>query len=199
MCTPGAQTRACDAPGGDLPKPFVYQRVHGPCHLFASARTLPSPTSFAFYSLNVKTLFFPVSGAMSTLDWHPQLRFWHDLWYAEIQCEWHKQRRSRVLRSIRSFATDPFDWRFLILPPAGLPVQSVRHASTPNFDSHATLCRCRAVRQPAPFVNAAVRSQGSLVAENLCLRKQLAFYQERAVRPRRLTDAARLTSQRIHN
>ena len=43
------------------------------------------------------------------------------------------------------------------------------------------------------FVNAAVRSQGSLVAENLFLRKQLAFYQERAVRPRRLTDAARLT------
>jgi hypothetical protein len=42
------------------------------------------------------------------------------------------------------------------------------------------------------FVNVAVRSQGSLVAENLFLRKQLAFYQERAVRPRRLTDAARL-------
>src|ERR1035441_10018044 len=42
------------------------------------------------------------------------------------------------------------------------------------------------------LVNAAVRSQGSLVAENLFLRKQLAFYQERAVRPRRLT-AARLT------
>jgi hypothetical protein len=44
------------------------------------------------------------------------------------------------------------------------------------------------------FVNAAVRSQGSLVAENLSLRKQLAFYQERAARPRRLTDAARLPS-----
>ena len=43
------------------------------------------------------------------------------------------------------------------------------------------------------LVNAAVRSQGSLVAENLFLRKQLAFYQERKVRPRRLTDAARLT------
>ena len=43
------------------------------------------------------------------------------------------------------------------------------------------------------FVNAAVRSQGSLVAENLFLRKQLAFYQERKVRPGRLTDAARLT------
>jgi transposase InsO family protein len=43
------------------------------------------------------------------------------------------------------------------------------------------------------LVNAAVRSQGSLVAENLFLRKQLAFYQERKVRPGRLTDAARLT------
>jgi len=42
------------------------------------------------------------------------------------------------------------------------------------------------------LVNAWVRSQGSLVAENLFLRKQLAFYQEREVRPRRLTDATRL-------
>jgi putative transposase len=42
------------------------------------------------------------------------------------------------------------------------------------------------------LVNAAVRSQGALVAENLFLRKQLAFYQERKVRPHRLTDAARL-------
>jgi len=43
------------------------------------------------------------------------------------------------------------------------------------------------------LANAAVRSQGSLVAENLFLRKQLAFYQEREVGPRRLTDAGRLT------
>jgi hypothetical protein len=43
------------------------------------------------------------------------------------------------------------------------------------------------------LVNASVRSQSSLVAENLFLRKQLAFYQERKARPRRLTDAARLT------
>ena len=42
-------------------------------------------------------------------------------------------------------------------------------------------------------MNLAVRSQGSLVAENLFLRKQLAFYQERKTRPRRLTDAARVT------
>jgi hypothetical protein len=43
------------------------------------------------------------------------------------------------------------------------------------------------------LVNAAVHSQVSLVAENRFLRKQLAFYQERKARPRRLTDAARLT------
>jgi hypothetical protein len=32
-----------------------------------------------------------------------------------------------------------------------------------------------------------------LLAENLFLRKQLVFYQERAVKPRRLTDVARLS------
>jgi hypothetical protein len=136
---------------------------------------------------------------MSTLDWHPQLRFWHDLWYAEIQSEWHKQRRSRLLRSIRSFAADPFDWRFLILP---LQVCRYNPFSMLRLQT-SILTRLSAVARLfgnlLRFVNAAVRSQGSLVAENLCLRKQLAFYQERAVRPRRLTDAARLTSQRIHN
>jgi putative transposase len=37
------------------------------------------------------------------------------------------------------------------------------------------------------------RSRTSLVAENLFLRKQLAFYQEHQLRPQRLTDAARFT------
>jgi hypothetical protein len=45
------------------------------------------------------------------------------------------------------------------------------------------------------LVNASVRSQGSLVAENLFLRKQLAFYQEHKVRPRRLTDAGKATRE----
>lgn len=35
-------------------------------------------------------------------------------------------------------------------------------------------------------------SRTALIAENLFLRKQLAFYQERDIRPRRLTNAARL-------
>jgi hypothetical protein len=42
------------------------------------------------------------------------------------------------------------------------------------------------------FLRATARSRGSLVAENLFLRKQLAFYREHEVKPRRLTDAARI-------
>src|SRR5580700_8598836 len=37
------------------------------------------------------------------------------------------------------------------------------------------------------------RSKGSLAAENLFLRKQLAFYKERRIRPRRTSHPARLT------
>ena len=36
------------------------------------------------------------------------------------------------------------------------------------------------------------RSRSALIAENLFLRKQLAFYQEHDIAPRRLTDAARI-------
>ncbi len=42
------------------------------------------------------------------------------------------------------------------------------------------------------LVRLSLRSRTALIAENLFLRKQLAFYQERDIRPRRLTDAARL-------
>src|ERR1700687_4138867 len=42
------------------------------------------------------------------------------------------------------------------------------------------------------FLKTAFRSRSSLVAENLFLRKQLAFCLEREVKPRRLTDAARI-------
>ena len=41
-------------------------------------------------------------------------------------------------------------------------------------------------------VGSSFRSRTALIAENLFLRKQLAFYQERETRPRRLTNAARL-------
>jgi putative transposase len=43
------------------------------------------------------------------------------------------------------------------------------------------------------FGRGLIRPMPSLVAENLFLRKQLAFYRERNVRPRRLTDAVRLS------
>jgi len=43
------------------------------------------------------------------------------------------------------------------------------------------------------FVSARLRSRTALVAENLFLRKQLAFYREHKVRPRPLTDAARMS------
>jgi putative transposase len=40
------------------------------------------------------------------------------------------------------------------------------------------------------FVPCLFRTRSALVAENLFLRKQLAFYRERDIEPRRLTDAA---------
>jgi putative transposase len=42
------------------------------------------------------------------------------------------------------------------------------------------------------LVRLALRSRTALIAENLFLRKQLTFYQERESRPRRLTNAARI-------
>src|SRR5262249_47670715 len=44
----------------------------------------------------------------------------------------------------------------------------------------------------ARFVAAAVRSHAQLAAENLFLRKQLALYVERRVKPRRADDATRI-------
>ena len=43
------------------------------------------------------------------------------------------------------------------------------------------------------FVSAGFRSRSQLAAENLFLRKQLALYRERQVRPRRADDATRIT------
>ena len=42
-----------------------------------------------------------------------------------------------------------------------------------------------------PFLTVIFRSRTSLIAENLFLRKQLAFYQERKRKPQLLTDTAR--------
>jgi hypothetical protein len=43
------------------------------------------------------------------------------------------------------------------------------------------------------FMSLGVRSRSQLAAENLFLRKQLALYRERNVRPRRADDATRIT------
>ena len=43
------------------------------------------------------------------------------------------------------------------------------------------------------FLRSSFRPRTALIAENLFLRKQLAFYQEHQIMPRRLTDAARLS------
>jgi hypothetical protein len=43
------------------------------------------------------------------------------------------------------------------------------------------------------FVSLGLRSRSQLAAENLFLRKQLALYQERRVKPRRADDATRIT------
>jgi transposase InsO family protein len=43
------------------------------------------------------------------------------------------------------------------------------------------------------FVGLSFRSRTALIAENLFLRKQLAFYQEHQIRPRRLTNAAKFS------
>src|SRR5271166_4753249 len=43
------------------------------------------------------------------------------------------------------------------------------------------------------FLVLSLRSESSLAAENLFLRKQFAFYQERKIRPRRTSQSARVT------
>jgi putative transposase len=49
------------------------------------------------------------------------------------------------------------------------------------------------IRDALTFAKLSFRSRSSLAAENLFLRKQLAVYLEREVKPRRATDAARLS------
>ena len=45
------------------------------------------------------------------------------------------------------------------------------------------------------FLRSTFHSRTALIAENLFLRKQLTFYREHQVRPRRLTNAARLVDR----
>jgi putative transposase len=64
-------------------------------------------------------------------------------------------------------------------------VKAVRHLL------QTILAVTRALASMAP---SAMRSRGQLAAENLFLRKQLALYQERKVKPRRADDATRIIS-----
>src|SRR5260370_107656 len=65
-----------------------------------------------------------------------------------------------------------------------------RHRSFPII--HFLLTGVRLSAEIARVGRVAFRSHASLVAENLFLRKQLAFYEERKIKPHRLRDAARL-------
>ena len=47
------------------------------------------------------------------------------------------------------------------------------------------------------FLIITLRAKSSLAAENLFLRKQLAFYKERRIRPRRISHPARLALLRL--
>ena len=49
------------------------------------------------------------------------------------------------------------------------------------------------ITQDFEFLKSSFTSRSALVAENLFLRKQLAFYQEHQIRPHRLTAAARFS------
>jgi len=49
------------------------------------------------------------------------------------------------------------------------------------------------LRDGLQFLNVAARSRTVVAAEVLFLRKQLAYYRDHQIRPRRLTDAARLS------
>src|SRR5882724_13708719 len=52
---------------------------------------------------------------------------------------------------------------------------------------------CALVTNAAGFLRLCLRSPATLAAENLFLRKQLALYQERHIKPQRAPDATRLT------
>jgi len=67
-----------------------------------------------------------------------------------------------------------------------------RFACWRDFRSLVTVVR-ELLRDGLQFVNFAVRSRAAVAAEVLFLRKQLAYYQDHQIRPRRLTDGARLS------
>src|SRR6185295_1300451 len=63
----------------------------------------------------------------------------------------------------------------------------------PDAFWHASLTLHRISLDFIRFLGSLLQPRSALAAENLFQRKQLALYQERHVRPRRVTDATRLT------
>src|ERR1017187_8016533 len=61
-----------------------------------------------------------------------------------------------------------------------------------DFRSFLTVV-CELLHDGLQFMNVVARFRSAVAAEVLFLRKQLAYYQEHQIRPRRLTDAARLS------
>jgi putative transposase len=57
---------------------------------------------------------------------------------------------------------------------------------------------CTLLRDAARFLRCCLRSPAALAAENLFLRKQLALYQARHVKPRRAPDAIRVALAVVH-
>ena len=72
--------------------------------------------------------------------------------------------------------------------PVSLLARAVAHCLRTSFGVAFDLVR---------LVCRAIRSHKSLAAENLFLRKQLALFQERKVKPRRADDAIRWLTARL--
>jgi len=58
---------------------------------------------------------------------------------------------------------------------------------------HSVLVVWELLRDGLQFMNVVARRRTAVAAEVLFMRKQLAYYQDHQIRPRRLTDAARLS------
>jgi putative transposase len=65
------------------------------------------------------------------------------------------------------------------------------HASVFSVFAHCFRTLSLAVVDPFRLASLAVHSHSALAAENLFLRKQLAMFQERKVKPQRADDATR--------
>jgi putative transposase len=72
-------------------------------------------------------------------------------------------------------------------------VQAVDFRAGQNFGEAQGFILINTGAQGIQFLRLAVSSRSALSAEVLFLRKQLAFYQEHQIAPRKLTDAARFS------